>query len=288
VCDGALGARPDLRLPYGGIHACPRCGSGILLPRPTSDELADLHSTDDYFDHPYFQDRRELTSQLCENYAYRLEHIELWAGSIQGKRVLDVGCDTGLFLQFLRERRHADGVGLDVFARVVTQGRRAGLDLRHSTLEAAGLPDAAFDVVCGFDLVEHVARPRTFVAEVHRVLKPGGIAAFETPNYDGLVYRLGRGLGRLSALEAPLRRYQERLWPPFHVQYFSAAALRNLMASAGFTPVEVAGRELRRSELALDAGALRAGVLALFGLAGLMGSHTLLTVSAAKPGPVGA
>lgn len=282
VCGGDLGLGPHLRLSYGAIHSCSDCGSGVLLPRPTSDEMAALHSTNEYFDHPYFQDRRELTPRLSESYGRRLAHIEGLIGPLHGKRVLDIGCDTGLFLQFLREWRGVEGVGLDVFAKVVAQGRRAGLDLRHATLEGAGLEDGGFDVVCGYDLVEHVARPRPFMAEVYRVLKPGGLAVFETPNYDGLVYQLGRGLGRVGLLESPLRPYQERLWPPFHVQYFTAASLHRLMGSSGLEPVEANGRELHGSELALDAGALRAAVLALFGLAGVLGRHTLLTGAARR------
>lgn len=282
VCGGDLGAGPSLRLPYGSIRPCSGCGSGVLLPRPTSDELAALHSTEKYFDHPYFQDRRELTPRLSESYGRRLAHIEGLIGPIHGKRVLDIGCDTGLFLQFLRDQRGVEGIGLDVFAKVVAEGRRAGLDLRHATLEGAGLEDGGFDVVCGYDLVEHVAQPRSFMAEVHRVLKPGGLAVFETPNYDGLVYRFGRGLGRVGFMESLLRRYQERLWPPFHVQYFTADSLSRLMESSGLEPVEVAGRELHGSELALDPGALRSAVLALFALAGVVGHHTLLTGAARR------
>jgi SAM-dependent methyltransferase len=282
ICDGDLGAGPSLRLSYGSIRSCSGCGSGIFLPRPTSDELSALHSTEEYFDHPYFQDRRELTPRLSESYGRRLARIEGLIGPIQGKRVLDIGCDTGLFLQFLRDRRDITGVGLDVFAKVVAEGRRAGLDLRHATLEQAELEDGGFDVVCGFDLVEHVARPRPFMTEVHRVMKPGGLAVFETPNYNGLVYQFGRGLGRVGFLESPLRRYQERLWPPFHVQYFTADSLRRLMESSGLEPVEVAGRELHGSELALDPGALRAAVVAIFALAGAVGRYTVLTGAARR------
>jgi SAM-dependent methyltransferase len=175
------------------------------------------------------------------------------------------------------------GTGIDVFERVVAAGRQAGLDLRHGTLEQVGFADDSFDIVCGYDLIEHVGEPCRFVKEVQRVLKPGGVAVFETPNYGGLVYRLGRLLARLRPLERVLRPYQERLWPPFLVQYFTRASMARLLQAGGLQPVEIRGRELAQSELGVTSPALRLAVLGLFGVAGIARSHTLLWALAANP-----
>jgi SAM-dependent methyltransferase len=280
VCEAPLSADAAVQLAYAGIYTCPVCGSGVMLPRPSAIDLAQLHSNDAYFDHPYFQVRRELSPNLAASYERRLRDLERLAGPLAGKQILDVGCDTGLFVQYAQERGGMRGTGIDVFERVVAVGRNAGLDLRHGTLDQVHFEDGSFDVVAGYDLIEHVSDPRAFVREVRRVLKPGGLAIFETPNYDGLVYRLGRLLAAVRPLERSLRAHQERLWPPFHVQYFTANSLEQLLRAGGLTPAEIRGREIAAAELALTSPPLRAGVLVLFGLAGALGKSTLLTAAA--------
>lgn len=280
VCEAPLSADAAVQLAYAGIYTCPVCGSGVMLPRPSATDLAQLHSNDAYFDHPYFQVRRELSPNLAASYERRLRDLERLAGQLAGKQILDVGCDTGLFVQYAQERGGMRGTGIDVFERVVAVGRNAGLDLRHGTLDQVHFEDGSFDVVAGYDLIEHVSDPRAFVREVRRVLKSGGLAIFETPNYDGLVYRLGRLLAAVRPLERPLRAHQERLWPPFHVQYFTANSLDRLLRRDGLTPIEITGREIVASELAITSPALCAALIGLFGVAGALGSNTLLTAAA--------
>jgi SAM-dependent methyltransferase len=282
ICNALLGRAAAVHLSEGSIYTCPTCGSGILIPRPSASDLAGMHSSDGYFDHPYFQVRRDLTSRLAASYARRLLDIERWSGPLAGKRMLDIGCDTGLFVQFAQERRGVRATGIDVGERVVDAGREAGLDLRHGTLEQIRFDAESFDIVSGYDLIEHVSDPRAFVREVGRVLKPGGIAVFETPNYEGLVYLLGRALAKLRSLDRPLSPYQARLWPAFHVQYFTEGALDSLFRASGLMPIEIRGRELSASELAIGPRLLRLSVLALFAVAGALGSHTLLTAAAMK------
>lgn len=284
VCGSPLTGRPAVWLSYARIETCDACGTGVLLPRPSAEDLISLHSSEDYFDHPYFQVRRELTPSLASRYERRVQEIEKLAGPLAGKRMLDIGCDTGLFLQYAQERRGAGGVGIDVAKRAVAAGRAAGLDLRHGTLDQAGFDAASFDVICAYDLIEHVSDPRLFIDEVRRVLKPGGIAVFETPNYGGLVYRLGRVLAQFRPLEPVLRAYQERLWPPFHVQYFTRGSLDRMLKVGGLRPLEIRGRELAAAELAVSSPALRTMVLGLFGLARVFGSHTLILAVASNPG----
>jgi 2-polyprenyl-3-methyl-5-hydroxy-6-metoxy-1,4-benzoquinol methylase len=286
ICNALLSKTAAVHLSEGSIYTCPTCGSGILIPRPSASDLAGMHSGDDYFDHPYFQVRRELSSRLAASYERRLLDIERWSGPLAGKRLLDVGCDMGLFVQFAQERRGVLATGVDVSERAVGAGQKAGLDLRHGTLEQIRFDAESFDILSGYDLIEHVSDPRAFVREVGRVLKPGGVAVFETPNYGGLVYLLGRTLAKLRALDRPLRPYQARLWPAFHVQYFTEGALDSLLRAAELIPIEIRGRELSASELAISSRLLCSSVLALFAIAGALGSHTLLTAAAMKKAAV--
>lgn len=273
-----------VRLRYGAIETCRACRSGILLPRPSTERLIDLHSSAEYFDHPYFEARRDLSPGLRAVYDERIAVIAQYCGSLEGKRMLDVGCDTGLFLGRAQNQTGVIGTGVDVSKRVVEEGRRAGLDLRHGTLDQVGFEEASFDVVSAYDVIEHVHDPLDLLAGIMRVLRPGGVCVIEAPNYDGLVYRLGRALGRLRLFDSLLRAYQERLWPPFHAQYFTPASLERCFRPSGLEPVHIGGREPASCELAIDGVAVRAAVLGVVVLAGAIGSNTLLTAVATKPG----
>lgn len=283
VC-GSVALRPlRLTLTYGGIRECSACGSGLLEPRPSERDLAALHGSDDYFNHPYFLERRELTPTVRTACEAKLSRVERSVGSLRNKTIVDVGCDLGLLVAYATESRQMTSIGIDIFPRVVELGRAAGRDLRVGTLESVVLPAASADMVCGFDLIEHVDDPARFLREVLRVLKPGGTLALETPNYDGLVYRIGRWLAALPGTSGLLRPLQERLWPPFHVQYFTRDSLTQMLKTAGFEVVRLEARELESAELAVAQPVLRLAVQSVFALSRAVGAMTLLTAIARKP-----
>jgi GT2 family glycosyltransferase/2-polyprenyl-3-methyl-5-hydroxy-6-metoxy-1,4-benzoquinol methylase len=102
-----------------------------------------------------------------------------------GKRVLDIGCGAGYGAQRLA-RRARQVVGVDKAAEAIDYARcRFGAPRLHFAVADAlhlPFPDASFDVVVAFELLEHLSAPNTFLAEVSRVLRSGGVALISTPN----------------------------------------------------------------------------------------------------------
>lgn len=283
ICGSTIERRPEVRLGYGAIVRCNGCGSGLLEPRPSAADLGDLHGDEDYFNHPYFEARRELTPIVRAACEAKLARIEARAGSLRGKALVDVGCDLGVLVAYAEESRAMSAIGVDIIRKVVELGRAAGRDLRLGTLESVALPENSADIICGFDLIEHVDDPHRLVAEAWRVLKPGGTLALETPNFGGLIYRIGRIIGHTALLRPVTRSLQERLWPPFHVQYFTKTSLKALIEKAGYVDVVVSGRELEPAELAVANPAMRLLVRGIFAMASLVGAPTLLMAYARKP-----
>lgn len=106
-------------------------------------------------------------------------------------RVLDIGAGAGELSSYQLRGRCREIVGVDLDPRVCSNPL---LD-RGIQADAARLPleDAAFDVVFSIYVLEHVADPVRFVAEVRRVLRPGGVYLALTPNlyhYVCLISRL--------------------------------------------------------------------------------------------------
>lgn len=107
---------------------------------------------------------------------------------VPGGRLLDVGCGNGRFLGHMKALGwQAEGV--EFSSDGVAACSRAGLDVHHGDLASADFADERFDAITARHVIEHVPDPHAFVAELARILKPGGTLVIETPNADAL----GRG-----------------------------------------------------------------------------------------------
>lgn len=121
----------------------------------------------------------------------------------EGKRgrVLDVGCGFGAQMDRLRERGW-ETWGLEASADLANYCRikfedQGGAPIVVALAEAMPFRDGSLDrVVCQGSL-DHFAKPREFLAEVARVLKPDGRAVIAISNFDSLSCRLGRTVYRL-------------------------------------------------------------------------------------------
>ena len=120
------------------------------------------------------------------------------AGIRPGMRVLDVGCGIGEPARRIASRIDCKIVGLNISREQVRQGREliagAGLaarvDIRHGNVLRMPLPDAGFDAaICleaGGDICVRAADKPRLLAELRRVLRPGGQVGFSDLVFDRL------------------------------------------------------------------------------------------------------
>lgn len=108
--------------------------------------------------------------------------------ALAGLKALDIGCGAGLVAEPLA-RMGAEVQGLDAGADVIAAARdhaaSQGLSIAYHTGDVLAFAEAhadAFDLVTCLEVVEHVTDVPAFVAAVARLLKPGGLLVFSTPN----------------------------------------------------------------------------------------------------------
>ncbi|XYH92943.1 class I SAM-dependent methyltransferase [Sorangium sp. So ce1128] len=94
--------------------------------------------------------------------------------------VLDLGCGDGLLLERIRQRRGSCArlIGLDISAdELAVAARRLGPDVRllNERAQAISLPPASVDVVLSHMALMLMGDPASVIAEIHRVLRPGGV-----------------------------------------------------------------------------------------------------------------
>lgn len=98
--------------------------------------------------------------------------------------LLDIGCGEGRGLHYLRDKVNSY-TGIDKNPIVLEGLRKQYPDDRFLQMNIppfAGLEDNTFDTAVSFQVVEHIDNDVKYVEEIHRVLKPGGMAILSTPN----------------------------------------------------------------------------------------------------------
>jgi len=129
---------------------------------------------------------------------------------LRGKKVLDIACGTGVLTeQFVR--MGADVTGLDLTPKAVelTKKRLALYGLPGNVVEGDAqklpFPDNTFDFVCAWGCLMHMPETEKAIAEIHRVLKPGGktLAMMYHKNsvHLRLAIQLMKGILRLQYLK---------------------------------------------------------------------------------------
>jgi ubiquinone/menaquinone biosynthesis C-methylase UbiE len=157
-----------------------------------------------------------------------------------GKVVLDLGCGSGYGAARIGKiAARVEGVDVDEEAVAFAQERYSSENVSFSSIEvgkALPFPDASFDTVLSFQVIEHVQDDDGYLMEAHRVLKPGGVLVVVTPDRQN----------RLLPTQRP--------WNRWHVREYSGVQLERKVARRFDVEAslkmgaawEVAGVELRR------------------------------------------
>lgn len=156
------------------------------------------------------------------------------AQMVGGRRLLDVGCATGFFLEAARSRGWIVQ-GLEVSEYASNYARRE-LNLSVETASIVSPPTglSQLDVITLWDTIEHLDRPEVALANIRRLLGPRGVLVFSTGDYGSLLRRLTGRRWRLFA-------------DPTHNFFFDERVLRRMLEREGFEVLRISRRGKRVS-----------------------------------------
>lgn len=236
------------------LYRCTACSSAYLDPRPTPDSIGRAYAQ--YYTHVGSDaptnflkqlSRRARNGYLNRNWGSQLEPASPWLGKIvaavpslrakadhelmrsfpkseKGQSLLDVGCGSGQFLEFMKAAGW-NVSGIDIDEKAVVSARRRGLDVTVGGLELYADRQEIFDAITLSHVIEHVYDPLSILQDCYRLLKKGGRLWIETPNLD-------------SQGHVEFGRYWRGLEPPRHLVIFTTNSLRTLIEKIGFRDVK--------------------------------------------------
>ena len=210
------------------ILTCPRCGLEQTHPRPTGPELKDLYERFYNAGAEPGSAYQSVRERFLASGWYRLWlrwdgdpafHQRRGAG-----RLLDLGCNEGRSLSLYAANGFA-AEGLEINEKAAALARRRGFPVYTGTLEELNPPEP-YAVVVLANVLEHAPDPVAMLAQVRRLLGPGGRVWISCPNAWSL-----------------WRRVFGRDWinwhVPYHLWHFSPRTLEAVLARAGLRLMEV-------------------------------------------------
>ena len=203
------------------VYRCRNCGtlqSGYQSPDMTEE-----------YDAAYF---RDFETHYKE---YRLKQykrvLPILAQATPGRRLLDVGCALGYFVEEAG-RNGWDAAGIDISAAAIAYAseERRVPNLVCGDFEEHPLSPDSFDAVTFWDVLEHMRHPREALSRARDLLIDDGILVVKVPSTSGLILKSVLLMSLLSGKRI------DKVKPHFreHLFYFTPQSLRYLLESAGF------------------------------------------------------
>jgi SAM-dependent methyltransferase len=206
---------------------CNHCGTLFVNPRPKLEYLEDFYINSpssrfwiEEFFKPVAEARREKIFRPRAEHVARL--IDLSGEVVVG----DIGAGFGLFLEELSKiNPSVKSVAIEPSPEMAEICRAKDFEVLEFIIEKIEGHDGRFDMLCSFELFEHLHTPRSMIASAFKLLKPGGSFLLTTLNCRGFDIQL-------------MWEKSKSVFPPHHLNFCNLESLSSLLQDVGFEVIQ--------------------------------------------------
>jgi 2-polyprenyl-3-methyl-5-hydroxy-6-metoxy-1,4-benzoquinol methylase len=203
------------------IVNCRSCGFKFTNPRPKEENLSVYYKSEEYISHS--NTKNGLINKIyhfIRNHNHKSKYSIIKKFQKNGKSILDIGCATGEFLNFFKEKGWTTfGIEPGTEARKFAE-ENYKLEVFDEN-KIATIPNQSFDVISMWHVLEHVPHLNQRISELKRILNDKGILLIAVPNsnsYDAIHYK----------------NYWAAYDVPRHLYHFNPITLKEIFTKHGF------------------------------------------------------
>lgn len=201
------------------IVECRRCGHMQTNPRPVQDDIG-LFYPSNYA--PFLLNRVRITFGASKKFSLKnlfAAGFHIPNTSYRGKKVLELGCSTGLFLDSL-QKMGADVTGVELSEGAVRVARSRGLNIYNGTIQEIPIENR-YDFIFAWMVLEHLFYPKEDLQRINSLLDDEGVLVFSVPNIASLDFKI-------------FRKYWYALQVPTHISHFNKKTIKQILEECGF------------------------------------------------------
>lgn len=201
---------------------CNSCGLVYLNPRPDFEEFERIYPAN-Y--HAFEFSAAEFGFVFKVRRRLEAKRLLAWCKDLpDDARIIDIGCGDGFHLELLKDfgKKTWTLEGVDADKRAASMAEKRNLKVHQGLLENLDLPERFYDLALMIQTVEHVASPPELLANVRKILRPGGRVVIVTDNTDSLDFKIFK------------RRHWGGYHFPRHWNLFNPSTLKKLADKTEF------------------------------------------------------
>lgn len=149
-----------------------------------------------------------------------------------GMKILEIGCGNGAFLKRISESFNLSAIGLEINDTVLKIGEKSKFTIKNESIQNHSADNSKkYDIVCCFQIIEHIPEVRSFIKASLECLKQGGYFIVSVPNNNSFI----------------LKNFENVLnMPPHHLGLWDIRSLKSISKTFNLSIVKIKYEPLQK------------------------------------------